>query len=90
MVVDLQIYGESWGRYTVKSSWGIDAVVIGGKTWRVAVVDNGDGVIDRHDTLFLEPTGKGREKRDEETPVEVQAPASLTLDGAAVRTCRMN
>ncbi|HAL92044.1 MAG TPA: hypothetical protein DCM68_03355, partial [Verrucomicrobia bacterium] len=82
MLVDLQIHGESYGRYTIKSSWGNEAVAIGDGLWRVAVVDNGDGVIDRADSLYLEPTEKGRNKTAAEARVAVQAPASLTLDGA--------
>lgn len=82
MVVDLQIYGESWGRYTVKSSWESDAVAIGGKPYRVSVVDNGDGVIGQEDTLFLEPMEKARKKSDAFARVELQAPTVLTVDGA--------
>ena len=82
LVVDLQIYSESYGRYTVKSSWGNDAVAIGDGLWRVSVVDNGDGVIDREDSLYLEPAGKVSRKRAADAQVDVQAVASLTLDGA--------
>lgn len=85
LVVDFQFYGESWGRYSVKSSWEGEGIAIGEKTWRVAVVDNGDGVIDRHDTLFLAPMGEGGGPDDREDPLEVQAPATLTLDGASFK-----
>lgn len=81
LVVDFQFYGESWGRYSVKSSWEGEGIAIGEKTWRVAVVDNGDGVIDRHDTLVLAPMGDDGGKDGREEPLEVQAPATLTLDG---------
>lgn len=82
LVVDLTIYGESYGRYSVKSSWENEAVAIGDGLWRVSVVDNGDGVIDREDSLYLEPVEKNRKKTDAEARVDVQAPTSLTLDGA--------
>lgn len=82
LVVDLTIYGERYGRYSVKSSWENEAIRIGDGLWRVAVVDNGDGVIDRQDSLYLEPAGKNRNQADAEAQVDVQALASLTLDGA--------
>ena len=82
IVADLQIYGENWGRYTIRSSWGSDAVDIGGKTYRVAVVDDGDGVLTPDDFLFLEPVGDGFDVvGDEGKRVELQVPGSLVLDG---------
>lgn len=84
IVMDLQIYGESRGRYTVRSSWGSDAVEIGGKPYRVAVVDNGDGQFTPEDSLFLEPVENEFEVVGDETKrVELQVPASLVLDGQA-------
>lgn len=82
LAVDFRFHSESYGRYTVQSSWEGDGIAIGEKTWRLAVVDNGDGVIDRQDTLFLEPMDKGGGPGHREDPLEVQAVASLTLDGA--------
>jgi hypothetical protein len=84
IVMDLQIYGESWGRYTVRSSWGSDAVEIGGKPYQVAVVDNGDGQFTPEDSLFLEPVGNEFEVVGDETKrVELQVADSLVLDGQA-------
>ena len=80
MVVDLRIYGEKWGRYTIRSSWGSDAVVIGSKTCRVDIVDDGDGVFTPEDTLFFQPIGSGG-KEDVENQMEMQVPTSLVLDG---------
>ena len=81
IAVDLQIYGESWGRYTIRSSWGSDAVDIGGKTYRVAVVDDGDGKFTADDSLFISPIGDEFEAVDETKIVELQVPVSLVLDG---------
>ncbi len=77
MRVDLQLYNERWGQYTVKSSWGSHVVVLGTQTCWITVVDNGDGVITSKDTLFLQPMGK---KGGNEAQVEVQAPTSLILN----------
>ena len=83
IAVDLQIYGESWGRYTIRSSWGSDAVDIGGKTYRVAVVDDGDGQFTSDDSLFISPIGDEFEAVDDETKrVELRMPVSLVLDGS--------
>lgn len=82
IAMDLQINGDNQGRYTIRSSWGSDAVDIGGKTYRAAVVDDGDGVIGPADFLFLEPVGDEFEAvGDPGKRVELQAPASLVLDG---------
>ncbi len=81
IAVDLQIYGESWGRYTIRSSWGSDAVAIGGQTYRVAVVDDGDGKFTSDDSLFISPIGDEFEAVDESKTVELQTPTSLVLDG---------
>lgn len=82
IAMDLQIYGENRGGYTIRSSWGSDAVDIGGKTYRAAVVDDGDGVIGPADFLFLEPVGDEFEAvGDPGKRVELQVPASLVLDG---------
>ncbi len=81
MVVDLQIWGDKWGRYTVQSSWEGDAVAIGKKTWRVSVVDDGDGVITAEDPLFLTPMADDFEADDGENRIELRAPFRLVLDG---------
>ena len=82
IAMDLQIYGENRGWYTIRSSWGSDDVDIGGKTYRIAVVDDGDGVLAPDDCLFLEPIGDEFEVvGDPEKRVELQVPASLVLDG---------
>lgn len=81
MVLGFQFYGESWGRYSVQSSWEGEGIALGEKTWRVAVLDNGDGAIDRSDTLYLESMGAEDGQKDLDWPVEVNAPATLTLDG---------
>lgn len=81
IAVDLEIYGESWGRYTIRSSWGSDAVALGDKTYRVAVVDDGDGKFTSDDSLFISPVGDEFEAVDENKIVELQVPASLVIDG---------
>lgn len=80
LVVDLQVYGENYGRYTVKSSWE-GAAEIGGRTYHMAVVDDGNGVIDAADELRLEARKPGAKKPDPAAEVELQAPATLVLDG---------
>lgn len=82
IAVDLEIYGESRGWYTIRSSWGSDAVDIGGKAYRVAVVDDGDGHFTPDDSLFIEPIGDEFEEVGDETKrVELRVPAALVLDG---------
>jgi hypothetical protein len=51
LLVDISIMGERWGHVVVKSSWGSDEVAIGDGLYRVAVVDNGDGVVDASDRI---------------------------------------
>ena len=85
MVVNLQIYGDRYGRYTVKSSWESDAVVLAGRTCHVAVVDNGDGVVDSEDTLYFQPISADGAEKDDGEKIELDAPARLTLDGEAFR-----
>ena len=83
LALDMQIYGASWGRYSVQSSWKSDAVSIGGGLYRVSVVDDGDGAITDADTLFLAPAEEEFSPGDEDPEVELQAPASLILNGAS-------
>ena len=81
MVVDMTIYGDRWGRYEVKSSWESSSVSIGDQTFRVALVDDGDGVITAQDILYLEPIEELKEEGAEEISVELKAPTTLVLDG---------
>lgn len=78
--MDVTIYGADYGRYAVKSSWE-GAVEIGGRTFHVAVVDDGNGVIDAADELRLEARKPRAKKPDPAAEVELQAPATLVLDG---------
>ncbi len=84
LLVDILIYRSNYGRYTVKSSWESDAVPIGDRTYRMAVVDDGDGVVNRRDALFLTPVTEGGGDAAA-AQVELKAPASLVLDGQAWR-----
>ncbi|MGD9781656.1 MAG: hypothetical protein AB7V14_05825 [Kiritimatiellia bacterium] len=81
VAVSLQIYGDRYGRYTVQSSWESDAVVLGGRTCHVAVVDNGDGVVDSEDTLYFQPISAAGAEKDDGEKIELDAPARLALDG---------
>lgn len=81
LVVDLTIYGDQWGRYEVKSSWESPAVLLGDQVFRVAVVDNGDGVIDAEDTLYLETPEESKAEDAPEISMELKAPASLVFNG---------
>ena len=85
IVVNLQIYGDRYGRYTVKSSWESDAVVLGGRTCQVAVVDNGDGVVDSEDVMYFRPISADGAEKAEDEEVKLDAPARLTLDGESFR-----
>ena len=91
LVMDLESYGSRWGRYTVKSSWGADAVRIGDRIYQVGVIDNGDGVITVEDTLYLQPAAgefeavDAESAGDEDERVEIQAPSTLVLDGVPYR-----
>ncbi len=81
MLVDMTIYGDQWGRYEVKSSWESSSVLIGEKTFRVSIVDDGDGVITAQDVLFLEPIEEFQEEGAEGISVELKAPTTLVLNG---------
>ena len=85
VVVDFQIYGDRYGRYAVKSSWESDAVVLGGRTCHVAVVDNGDGVVDSEDIMYFRPVSADGAEKDDGDKIELDAPARLTLDGEVFR-----
>ncbi len=84
MMVDMTIYGDRWGRYEVKSSWESSSVLIGEKTFRVSIVDDGDGVITAKDVLFLELIEEFQEEGAEGISVELKAPTTLVLDGLPV------
>jgi len=82
VVMDFDIYGERWGSYTVTSSWESEQVILSGKAYRVAVVDNGDGVIDQKDFIFLEAVGEEEVQEHEgEKLIRLDAPRHLILDG---------
>ena len=82
MVINLTIYGSRWGRYEVRSSWAGKGIEMGGRTFRVAVVDDGDGVLTEKDAMFLDPGEvQGRKVSKNDRRVELHAPATLVLDG---------
>ena len=82
MVINLTIYGSRWGRYEVRSSWAGKGIEMGGRTFRVAVVDDGDGVITEKDAMFLDPGEvQGRKVSKNDRRVELHGPATLVLDG---------
>ena len=83
MVADFRIRGDRWGRYEVKSSWESPSVVLGDQMFRVAVVDDGDGVLTAADPLWLEPIDEFRDEGDDRDKVELKAPATLVLDGVS-------
>ena len=83
LVLEVQIYGERWGRYSVQSSWKSDAVSIGGGRYQVSVVDDGDGVITDDDSLFLEPAEEEFSPGGDDPKVELRAPATLVLKGSS-------
>ena len=84
MLVDLTIYGDQWGRYEVKSSWESESVSIDDQTFRVSIVDDGDGVITAQDILYLEPIEEFQEEGAEGISVELKAPTTLVLNGVPV------
>ena len=79
MVVDFQFYGTRRGWYEVQSSWGAEGVEIGGKRFRISVVDNGDGRIGTGDILKYALEGGGKNRKH---GAEMAAPETLAVDGA--------
>ena len=77
---DLEIYGASFAQCEVKSSWESGAVAIGGRTFRMAVVDDGDGAFDSKDRLYLT---LAEDKEEDVAPIGMGVPKTLVVDGAA-------
>ena len=79
MALNFRFYGTRRGWYEVKSSWGGEGIEIGGRRFRISVVDNGDGQIGTDDYVHCLAEGAGEDRWHR---LEMSAPETLAVDGA--------